>query len=493
MVGIVLKCLLAQIIPILGDEAYYLYWGRHVAMGYYDHPPMIGWWEAVVGSIAQTTWWLRTPIIATMLCVTFGIYRWMRTYVSSNTALLIASLWFFSPVIFLEVIVIPDIPLLFFSFFSSILLFLAVEQLQSPHSKHAWILLCSAGLLWGCGFLSKYFSVFLLPGYVMFLFTYARARWISSFFIFILGAAPLIAQHIYWNYQHCWATLFYQVGHRHFTAFKPILYLAQLVGFFALYVTLVWCTDWRLRKPDSRNQSLLQKYNFYMWVLPCLGFALSAGLGKAPGFQWYFFISPYFFIWIGLRFSDRALQKKLMYILYTTVLCYGVGTVFFLMPPQAVLNYLVQRYQFNALLVLNNHATLEKILPYMQDVDLIGLKSYSTASVFELALLRETHQSLDQLPKVFLFDNQSQFGHVFETTLNFKQYSGKNILFILQQPLDLAPYFESTHQTQITLSLQGQTKQIYLVKGIHFHTEPYFHAFIEPILKHHFCTGCNIM
>lgn len=494
LVGVVLKCLLAQIIPVLGDEAYYLYWGRHVAMGYYDHPPMIGWWEAVVSSITQTTWWLRTPIIATMLCVTFGMYRWMLTYVSSSTALLIASLWFFSPVIFLELIVIPDIPLLFFSFFSSILFFLAVEHLQSPNSKHAGILLFGAGLLWGCGFLSKYFSVFLLPGYLLFLFFYARNRWLSSFLIFILGASPGIAQHIYWNYHHCWATLYYQIGHHNFTAFKPFLYLSEFVFFLALYATMVWCTDLKLRKPSSSNQSLLQKYNFYMWVLPCLGFALTACLGKAPGLQWYFFISPYFFIWIGLHFCDRALQKKLLYILCTTVLCYGVGVVFFLMPPQSVVNYLVQRYQFNALLVLNHHAILEKILPHMQDIDLIGIKSsYSTASVFELSLLQNTHRSLDQLPKVFLFDNQSQSGHVFETTLNFNQYSGKNILFVLQQPLDLTPYFESTHETKITISFQGHKKHVYLVKGIHLHTAPYIHAFIEPILAHHFCTGCHIM
>ncbi len=43
-VTLLIKSVIASVLPVTGDEAYYLDWGRHLALGYYDQPPMIGWW-----------------------------------------------------------------------------------------------------------------------------------------------------------------------------------------------------------------------------------------------------------------------------------------------------------------------------------------------------------------------------------------------------------------------------------------------------------------
>ena len=34
---------LAWWLPLTGDEAYFLQWGEAPALGYYDHPPLVGW------------------------------------------------------------------------------------------------------------------------------------------------------------------------------------------------------------------------------------------------------------------------------------------------------------------------------------------------------------------------------------------------------------------------------------------------------------------
>jgi len=34
---------LSAAVPFTGDEAYFTYWGVYADLGYYDHPPMIGW------------------------------------------------------------------------------------------------------------------------------------------------------------------------------------------------------------------------------------------------------------------------------------------------------------------------------------------------------------------------------------------------------------------------------------------------------------------
>lgn len=115
-----LKLFLSGIAPIVGDEAYYIYWGRHFFGGYYDHPPMVGWWETIISSFSTASVFLRLPNAITMVVVAVFMYRLISKYFNSRTAYLISALWFFSPLPFLDVFVSPDIPLLFFSFFSSV-------------------------------------------------------------------------------------------------------------------------------------------------------------------------------------------------------------------------------------------------------------------------------------------------------------------------------------------------------------------------------------
>ena len=33
----------AYLLPITADEAYYFSWGKQISLGYFDHPPLIGW------------------------------------------------------------------------------------------------------------------------------------------------------------------------------------------------------------------------------------------------------------------------------------------------------------------------------------------------------------------------------------------------------------------------------------------------------------------
>ena len=39
---------LAGALPMTGDEAYFIRWGEVPDWGYYDHPPMVGWWLALL-------------------------------------------------------------------------------------------------------------------------------------------------------------------------------------------------------------------------------------------------------------------------------------------------------------------------------------------------------------------------------------------------------------------------------------------------------------
>ena len=40
---LVLRGVMAALLPLSADEAYYWLWSKHLAAGYFDHPPMIAW------------------------------------------------------------------------------------------------------------------------------------------------------------------------------------------------------------------------------------------------------------------------------------------------------------------------------------------------------------------------------------------------------------------------------------------------------------------
>ena len=54
-----LKLALAAVFPITGDEALFVQWGKRPDWGYYDHPPMIGWWLSLVMMADDARWLIR--------------------------------------------------------------------------------------------------------------------------------------------------------------------------------------------------------------------------------------------------------------------------------------------------------------------------------------------------------------------------------------------------------------------------------------------------
>ena len=491
--AVVLKCLVAQFLPIFGDEAYYLYWGRHFAGGYYDHPPMIGCWEAAFSAVSSASWWLRMPVIGVIVSVAISMVLWVSRYYEGSIARFITMLWFFSPLIFMEIIVIPDMPLLCLSFFASIFIFQGVEALENRAVFKRVILILMAGLFWGAGFLSKYFALFLLPGYLVFLYQRARSQLISSISLFFLGAAPCLIQHLYWNYHHCWATLFYQFLHHSHQKWQPFIYLSQMFLFLFCYATVIWWGDLFKRRREVTTQTLFQQYNGIMWMLPTLCFAITACLGKSPGLHWYFFITPYFFIWIGTRFSVATLNRKSVLMLSYTALIYLCTILILVFPPKILTTYLIERYGIKAILILNHDAVLKQIMPHLKDVDMVVVQSsYGFASSLELEMLRYTHTPIQKLPVVTLIGNHSKYGHVIDMNINMQAFKGKNLLFILNKPCDMTAYFDSVSTSKVTLVEQGQVKEVYFIKGTSFHPILYIDAFITPILKQHFCEKCRM-
>ena len=53
--------MLAYVIPMSGDEAYFIIWAKHLDFGYYDHPPMVGWFLHLMLYLGSSEVILRLP------------------------------------------------------------------------------------------------------------------------------------------------------------------------------------------------------------------------------------------------------------------------------------------------------------------------------------------------------------------------------------------------------------------------------------------------
>ena len=140
---------LGAALPITGDEAYFAIWGRHPDIGFYDHPPMVGWLLAPLVLVSDSAWVLRLPAIllpaALALLLRHALSAWFAR--DADTADLAALAVLLLPINVWNVLVTTDTPLALFSL-ASLLAF----------ARQRFLL---AGVLLGLAFLSKYFAVLL--------------------------------------------------------------------------------------------------------------------------------------------------------------------------------------------------------------------------------------------------------------------------------------------------------------------------------------------
>src|SRR5260363_80902 len=133
-----------------------------------------------------------------------------------------------APINLWSVMIATDVPLLIFSFLSIVCV---LQTLRSQNN--AWCI--AGGLCLGLAFLSKYFACSLAFSYgVYFLILSPGRASLKRLAILAAGALPFLIQNLYWNYQHGWPNLLFNLVNRNFfvtgLGYKNLLvYLLMLV------------------------------------------------------------------------------------------------------------------------------------------------------------------------------------------------------------------------------------------------------------------------
>ncbi len=283
LLTLVFRGWLGTVLPFTGDEAYFYWWGKVPAGGFYDHPPMVGWWLAGLIPFSEAEWWLRMPAIVQPAMLSFMLLAFLR-----DDAPAIrwgaASLMLIAPASVLDVLITTDIPLVYFSVAS------ALVFLHAVRSRATWAFALS-GLLLGGAFLSKYFSVLLGLGYIAWaVWRPATWKW-KGIGLLVLCALPAGLYNAWWNSQHCWANVMFNVFNRHGKAHlsweTPLLYGAMML--WVLTPMVVWGL---LRAPA---QWMRQAALPWLVVVPLAVFGLLS-LVKTIGLHWVFSFVPLAFL-----------------------------------------------------------------------------------------------------------------------------------------------------------------------------------------------------
>ncbi|MDJ0930194.1 glycosyltransferase family 39 protein [Breoghania sp.] len=192
------------------DEAYYRLWGLHPAAGYYDHPPIIGWWiaagQALVGDTA-----LGVRLIGILATALGSLALWRTGCLLNGRRAAGWAVLFFNTTILIGIgnlIATPDTPSVFFW---GLTLWALAEWLDRGNAN--WFL--AVGLFAGLGLISKYSVLFLGVGIILWLIFTPRARAAFTAWQLWVGgvlAVVITAPVVWWNAGHEWISFTKQFG-----------------------------------------------------------------------------------------------------------------------------------------------------------------------------------------------------------------------------------------------------------------------------------------
>jgi 4-amino-4-deoxy-L-arabinose transferase-like glycosyltransferase len=208
----VVRFVMGAILPIVPDEAYYWEWSRHLASGYFDHPPAIALLIRAGTLVAgNTTFGVRSVVIlvgtiATVAAVALA-QRLGGVAAAQRAAWAVAVMPIAGAGL---VLATPDVPLLA----ALAVGLLAVDLALSTSRSLLWWIAAGAAL--GLGLVSKYTAVLFGAGITLALLARRdlRDEWRRPGpYIAILVAALVFLPVVFWNASHDWVSFRFQLQH----------------------------------------------------------------------------------------------------------------------------------------------------------------------------------------------------------------------------------------------------------------------------------------
>jgi len=207
------RMLLAAVLPLTPQEAYYWSWSRDLALSYFDHPPLASYsiWlttlifgQTIFGiKMAAVFWFLGLNLLwAKMTQEMFGkTDQTFWTLIALNASIAFELYGF---------VITPDTPLIF----AWTATFYALWKLVDSDNPKWWYV---AGITMGLAWLGKYSGIMLVPSVFMFtLISKHQRKWLFTPYPYIgaLIATIVFSPVLIWNVQHDWVSFAFQGARR---------------------------------------------------------------------------------------------------------------------------------------------------------------------------------------------------------------------------------------------------------------------------------------
>lgn len=463
--SLILKLGLAAWLPLTGDEAYFYLWGKYPDFGYYDHPPMVGWFLHLLLYFGDAEWWLRLPAVLLSSFIGWGIYRMLRHPVGEERAVLVALLYLLSPMSLTMVLIATDTPLILFSFLSAWALWRALDS-----QGYRWFVV--SGLLLGLAFLSKFFAVLLGLAYGVYLLLVRRSRRNAvGLLLLFLAVLPFAALTLWWNYNHCWDNILFNLINRHSGSDagsgEPLYFVGMLL--YLVTPPLLWY-GWRHRREGWRQLRGGTLFA-WLWLLPMLLFALLS-FGTTIGLHWVLAFYPFLFLSLPLLFGVRELRRSAIFMAGFSFLHLLMLAALMLMP--------LDTWKENTLLhhdlVYGMHLD-----EFWHEIEpLAGERRLATGNYAYSAMLEyETGR------RVAVFGDASKHGRQDDILTDYRELDGKGLAILLYADRHVARYKSYFDRAELhTLTVRGARH--FLLVGDGFDYSRYRDDILELVRKKYY-------
>jgi hypothetical protein len=320
---ILLRLIFIGVMGLMPQDAYYDFYGEHLALSYYDHPPAIAYILRLFTEIfGMKVFALKLADSFISLLSLIFFYKLARFFLGKQGAQK-ALLLFFSTLMLtiLSLISTPDTPLVLFWIVSLLSLYQAIFL-----GKNLWWIW--SGIFIGLSFDSKYTAIFLLFGLFVFLLSSTKYRrlplspWLwLCLLCFLITILPVII----WNVQNDFASFRFQSQNRMKSmsgVHIDLLNFAGVIGHQSailipiLFFSLIYFLFRLFRKYKLKIYSIPQEKLFLLcFFLPvfigflCLSFIYWVKLNwMIPAY-----ISA--IIWVSAYISKRWIRYQLIFSL----------------------------------------------------------------------------------------------------------------------------------------------------------------------------------
>ncbi len=446
--GLAFKLLLAVLLPLTTDEAYFLIWARHLDYGFYDHPPMVGWWLAGLLSLADTDWWLRIPAVILSTLLGLFIYRILREG-DSTRAYLVAAAFLLAPTSLYNIFIATDTPMILLGVLSAWVFYHAER-------RQRWDWFFYAGLLLGLSFLSKYFAALLGFAYLAYILVYRRnLRGLFAIGVVFLGVIPSLALNLYWNYQHCWDNVLFNFFNRHEQGSGFSTNLGLYLAMWLYLLTPAWFYYVFKNRRQLIQQGLASKLFFILSALPLLLFLLLTTVGQV-GLHWVMAFYPFVFIASAGWFSLAQWRVITQWLVALSLVHIGLLLALALSPYSFVKSGSTTYNK--VVMALEKEQLLEALEPY-GDGYVLATTGYGTQAVM-------SYLSGDYY---IVLGPGSHYGRQDDILTDFRQLDGRDMLIFTPRRDALqgyARYFEGFELKP--LSIRGAQMEFALGRGFDY-------------------------